>query len=494
ARSRPSRRGAVQRAGVDVLLVALAVLAWYQLRQYSSPLSRSRSGALDVDPLLAAAPTIGVLAGAVLALRLLPPLTRLAERWVDRKPWTATILGTWQAGRRPHAGPVLLLALAVAVGTLAWCLAATSERSLTDQAEHQVGADLRLTEANGSAPAARTDQIAALPATRTALATWREALRLGPVSTPGSLVALDARTAEGVVRLRPDLADGDVFGMLAGSRVTAPVTDLPADARRLTGELLTRIVNADSTVTVQTYAVLVDPHGGHRRLALGSTRDGEALRFAVDLPTGAGAARLAGFTVDSVGRPGMILDWLVRDLRTSADATAGAPVDLGAGGWRWTDRSGSTAEAAVAGATVSVRYTREEDTGFVLRGTAVQLAVVRPAADDPVPLVATPQALAALRVDVGDRTRLYLAGAEVDVRITGTVDSVPGSTEPAALLADLPSLSNRLVHDHGIVRDPQEWWLSVVPQQREQAATAAAALGGLSVSDRLAVADDLAGD
>ena len=107
SRSRPSRGAAVQRASVDVALVALAVLAWTQLRQYSSPLAGA-NGSLGIDPLLAAAPTIGVLAGAVIALRLLPPTTRLAERFVDRRTWNATMFGMWQAGRRPHAGPVLL--------------------------------------------------------------------------------------------------------------------------------------------------------------------------------------------------------------------------------------------------------------------------------------------------------------------------------------------------------------------------------------------------
>ncbi|MGN9778919.1 FtsX-like permease family protein [Micromonospora sp. H33] len=491
SRSRPSRRGLVQRAGVDVVLVALAVLSWYQLRQYSSPLSRSRSGALDVDPLLAAAPTIGVLAGAVLALRLLPPLTRLAERWVDRKPWTATILGTWQAGRRPHAGPVLLLALAVAVGTLAWCLAATSQRSLTDQAEHEVGADLRLTESSIAAPDDRADQIATLPGT--ALAAWREALRLGPAAEPASLVAVDAQAASEVVRLRSDLADGDVFGQLGGGRVTAPAVELPAGARRLTGTLLTRIVGSDLAASVQTYAVLVEPRGGHRRLPLGATRDGEPRRFAVDLPADAGPLRLAGFTVDTVGVPGLRLDWRISDLRAGADGSAGQPVDLGGEPWRWIERTGATAPATAGPGSLSARYARTtDDLPFLHRGTAVQMAVVRPAAADPVPLLATPQALAALRADVGDRTRLYLGGAEVDVRIAGTVDAVPGSTAPAALMADLPSLSTLLLHHHGIVRGPQEWWLSVPPAERERAVQAATELGGLTVHDRQAVAAELA--
>ncbi|HEU4426141.1 MAG TPA: FtsX-like permease family protein, partial [Pilimelia sp.] len=39
SRSRPSRWAVAQRAGVDLAIVAFAVLAWFQLRQYSSPLA-----------------------------------------------------------------------------------------------------------------------------------------------------------------------------------------------------------------------------------------------------------------------------------------------------------------------------------------------------------------------------------------------------------------------------------------------------------------------
>src|SRR5690606_22808593 len=75
AESRAVRRGVIQRAGIDLALVVLALLAWFQLRQYGSPLL-----GLDVDPVLVAAPTIGVLAATVLALRLLPLLTGAAQR------------------------------------------------------------------------------------------------------------------------------------------------------------------------------------------------------------------------------------------------------------------------------------------------------------------------------------------------------------------------------------------------------------------------------
>ncbi|MBQ1046935.1 ABC transporter permease [Micromonospora sp. C51] len=497
SRSRPSRRGMVQRAGLDVLLVGLALLSWYQLSRYSSPLSRSRGGQLGVDPLLAAAPTLGVLAGAVLALRLLPPLVRLTERWVDRRPWTAVMLGTWQAGRRPHAGPVLLLALAVAVGTLAWSLAGTSQRSLDDQAAHRVGADLRLTEATGAAPDGRADQLADLPGIRAVLPAWREPVRLGAGAEPATMVAVDAGAADQVLRLRADLAGGStdrLLGGLADARVPAPETVLPTGTR-LTGQLRTR-GDVDSGVPIRHEMVLSDARGEHRRVALGSTGwDGEPLRFSVELPAGDGPWRLAGFTAETLGGPRLSLDWRLSDLRAGPDATTGTRVDLTADGpWQLVDRAGTATAPTVSGVTLAGRYERDIPAGWFARNTPVQLAVTRTAGPGRVPVVATGAALDMLHVEVGAQTRLFLGGAEVDVVLVDRVTALPGDVEDAALLVDLPSLRTRLFHERGIVRSPQEWWVAVRPGTAAQVAGAAAALDDLTVLDRQDVADELARD
>ncbi|GIJ31240.1 ABC transporter permease [Micromonospora sediminimaris] len=497
SRSRPSRRGMVQRAGLDVLLVGLALLSWYQLSRYSSPLSRSRGGELGVDPLLAAAPTLGVLAGAVLALRLLPPLVRLTERWVDRRPWTAVMLGTWQAGRRPHAGPVLLLALAVAVGTLAWSLAGTSQRSLDDQAAHRVGADLRLTEATGAAPDGRADQLADLPGIRAVLPAWREPVRLGAGAEPATMVAVDADAADQVLRLRADLAGGSTDRLLGGlvdARVPAPETVLPTGTR-LTGQLRTR-GDVDSGVPIRHEMVLSDARGEHRRVALGSTGwDGEPLRFSVELPAGDGPWRLAGFTAETLGGPRLNLDWRLSNLRAGPDTTTGTPVDLTADGpWQLVDRAGTATAPTVSGTTLAGRYERDIPAGWFARNTPVQLAVTRTAGPGRVPVVATGSALDMLHIDVGAQTRLFLGGAEVDVVLVDRVTALPGDVEDAALLVDLPSLRTRLFHEHGIVRSPQEWWVAARPGAAAQVAGAAAALDDLTVLDRQDVADELARD
>ncbi|GAA3743750.1 ABC transporter permease [Plantactinospora mayteni] len=495
SRSRPSRRTIAQRAGLDVALVALAVLGWLQLRQYSSPLAGARpDGTLGIDPLLAATPTVGVLAGAVLALRGLPPMARLAERYVDRRSWTGTMLGMWQAGRRPHAGPVLLLALAVAVGTLAWCLAATSERSLTDQANHQVGADLRLVESSGVAPPARAGQLAELPGTERILPAWRDSPRLGTEGLPAGMVALDVTGAERVVRIRDDLVDGGAAGLFAGmssARVTAPVVPLPPGSTRLTGRITTTGTGGSARIPVRTTAIFTEPHGGHLRIPLGASYDDAPLRFDVELPaSGDAPPRLAGFAVDTLGPPGYVVDWRLTDLRASLASGAGPEVPLADGRqWQAVHRSGQTVPAAAGPRGLTVRYQAPESSAAWWRfNSPISFAVAVAPGQGQVPVVATPEALAALRLGVGEQTVLVLAGGAVDVRITGTVAALPGVPEPAALLVDLPSLSTALFHERGIVGAPEEWWLATRTGQHAEAAEAAAGLGGLQVADRMEVA------
>ena len=87
-----------QRLGLDLVLVLVAVIALAQLRLYGAPITRNARGALGVDPLLVAAPAIGLLAGAVIAIRLVPRLAELAERLLARD---AASCPRWPDGRSP---------------------------------------------------------------------------------------------------------------------------------------------------------------------------------------------------------------------------------------------------------------------------------------------------------------------------------------------------------------------------------------------------------
>lgn len=94
-----------------------------------------------------AAPALCLLAGTVVALRLLPLAARLGERLAVLARGLPTALTGWQLSRRPArgSGPALLLVLAVAMGMFAVGDASSWARSQRDQADFAVGADVRVT-------------------------------------------------------------------------------------------------------------------------------------------------------------------------------------------------------------------------------------------------------------------------------------------------------------------------------------------------------------
>ncbi|WP_199515512.1 ABC transporter permease [Nucisporomicrobium flavum] len=457
ARSRPRTRSVVLRAGLDLVLLALAVLSWLQLRQYASPLSATGSGGgLGIDPLIAAAPTLGVVTGAVLTLRLLPPAARLAARLAERVSDSAAVFGAWQAGRRSHAGPMVLVALAVAAGTVSWCLAATSGRSAADQADLRTGADLRVVEA-GVPPTDRPAVLAALPGVTAALPGVRADVPLATGGPAAQLVAVDAVTGARVVRLRDDLAGGDpdaLWRRLAAARPAPAYATVP---RR--GTVI-------ATAGVRTTAVIADPTGVQARIPVEPDTGG---RFTLTPPPGAWS--LAGFLVEApAAAPGFTVDWRIE----------GLDVPPAARDWQTADRASTGPVARPRPGALTATYR-------VPRSGRVDFAVV-PATSAPVPVAATPAALAGLRLRTGQSTTLTVSGVRVDVTVVATVAAVPGTEGEPALLADLPSLNDQLLARRGVVPVPREWWLATRPAEHAGAAAAAARLDGVELVDRRALA------
>ncbi|WP_405803640.1 FtsX-like permease family protein [Streptomyces sp. NBC_01187] len=234
------------RGGADLALVALAVVAYWQLERRSAGTGvlssgqkpGSSGGTLGIDPVLVAAPALGLLAGTVLVLRLLPLVARFGERRATRGRGLAPALAGWQLSRRPlrGAGPALLLVLAVATGVFAVGQGASWDRSQDDQADFTTGAEVTVGRSTASAIAqgGLYDGIrgvqAVAPVARTVFTAE------GNRST--QVVATDAKAAgAGVLRMRGDLADAPLSRLL---RPLAPKTDaknagirLPADTRAL---------------------------------------------------------------------------------------------------------------------------------------------------------------------------------------------------------------------------------------------------------------------
>ncbi|MGW9631917.1 hypothetical protein ACWGST_14555 [Agromyces sp. NPDC055520] len=107
-------------AAGGVLLIVLAAVSFWQFRLYGSPLVTSASGSLEVDPVAVLAPMLALLALALAALWLIPPVDALLERLAAARPGLVPVLPMRQLSRRAslYAAASLVTTLAVAGLTL----------------------------------------------------------------------------------------------------------------------------------------------------------------------------------------------------------------------------------------------------------------------------------------------------------------------------------------------------------------------------------------
>ena len=178
------------RAGADLALVALAVLACWQLRRYSA-VSTSASGPSAIDPVLVLAPALALAGGTVLTLRLLPAAARAVDRVSAAGRGLTSALAGWQFSRQPlrQGGAALLLVMAVATGTLALAQHQSWTRSAADQAAYVTGGDAQVNLAV-PLPAGATTSITGAAGVRAAMA-----VSVNQVATPAPVVAIDAARA-----------------------------------------------------------------------------------------------------------------------------------------------------------------------------------------------------------------------------------------------------------------------------------------------------------
>ena len=194
-RSGRARLTTVVRAGGDVALLGLALIAVWQLISY--PPLATPSG---INPVLVIAPALAVAAVGIFSLRVLSVTTQFLDRAAARGRRAGATLASWQVSRRPvgQAGSVLLAVLAVATATLAISQYESWRRAVGDQAAFAVGSDVRL-DTPTPVPAGKAGSIADAAGVRAATP-----VTVGTSSAGGTALALDPRNARAAVLLRPD--------------------------------------------------------------------------------------------------------------------------------------------------------------------------------------------------------------------------------------------------------------------------------------------------
>ena len=200
-RDRQARLAGIAWAGGDLALVVLAAVSLWELRGYSA-VAHPASGSLGIDPVVAIAPVLALAGLALIPLRGLPLLARLANQATGHERRLAAAMVSWQIARRPirQAGPALLVVVATATTTLALAGYASWRQSAADQAAFAVGSDVQV-DSTGRVPPGAAEAITGAPGVTAATSA-----SVAGIGNAGQLIALDPSTAGKAILFRPDLS------------------------------------------------------------------------------------------------------------------------------------------------------------------------------------------------------------------------------------------------------------------------------------------------
>ncbi|MFD6437558.1 FtsX-like permease family protein [Streptomyces venezuelae] len=483
-RLRVARFAGAQRFGADLALAAVAVLGWLQLRQYRSPVT----GGNGVDPVLVLAPVAMTVAAALLVLRFLPLLARVVDPLALRGRGLVLPLGGWQIGRRAarHAGPALVVTLALAVAALSSTALAVLDRGDRDQAAFQVGADLRVEPGDGLPSGERRAAYEALPGAES----------VTPVITTEGYVEQDAvavtgiNTARGPVpSLRGDLADRPVRELLAPLGRGVPEHGLPAGRTNGGGrptELPLRVrLSADGggrVVPVRLTVFFEDGDGLTRSSSL-SIKEGGARTVPLKVGAGSAGVRILQIDLSMVGErvrrtyrltvdqvPGLTRPARWRDLRADRpDRHAAGCPDVGP---EQSQRGRKPSAAAPGPVLCSDRPGAGKLVDAVLRGPDgdlkyptwnVRLGTDRPKGRPAAPALADAALLSSGAVRVGDTVTVRgSTGGSARVKIVGRVAAVPGlPRDRPRLLADSRAMAAQWTLGGALPGAESAWWVGV---------------------------------
>jgi len=547
ARARRGRQAAIAgltRAGADVALVLLAVLADWQLRHYSAA-SAGAGGSFGVDPVIAVAPALALAGGTVAALRLMPAGGRAGDRLIAHGRRLTVALASWQISRQPirQGGAALLIVLAVATGTLALTQRQSWTRSDHDQAAFISGADVRVDTAE-PLTAAQAGALVRAPGVRHAM----PVAAFPQYAAGGEILALDASQAADVSLLRADqspLPAASLFAKILpgpggsgshGGPGTGQATGVALPGHAAEVRLTARLGPASLGLVPVTVSVSVEDGDGDVYQVQAGTlpADGRDHTLTAVLIGGAGEAispvRLTSITVSytlpATRPPGpatFVVDTLSGDPGTpqlpGTDLlgwTSSASSGELSGVRQSTGTSGPSGLPAVVPAPSAEGRARSVtfNPGYGLApspspGTPPspvygQLALTAAApGTGPIPGLATQRFLAATSARVGSTVQTDINGTSIGVNVVAEVTTFPAvSAGGGALIVDLATLQDILTSQSLEPAQVTQWWLATTGQRPPpglaatlppgSAVTSSAAAAAALVSDPLSVVPEQA--
>jgi hypothetical protein len=489
----PARRRAVARRGVDVLLLVVAAVSWWQLRSRPSTAAGS-------DVLLTLAPVLWLTAVSLVAVRCLPSLVEAAAAAGSRSR-ALLPLSLHPVALRLSAGTALvLLATASAAATFGVALHATWQRAQADQADLRVGTGLSLGLASPPTAvdaAAIKRQITATSGSGTVLSpvTSRSVALgrfVGDEGNPPQLLALDTRHAAALLHGR--LEDGATWsgvGHDVAPTSVVPGLQLPPGGR---GVELSGRAPASAPVTVTPIVVVQDATGVRSTLAASAVPlDGRSHPVLWSAPPAPGQRVVAvdlSLAGSGVGDPGD---------ESSVDVSVelripGRDSDAAVAGWQARQLG---RDSPVVGESVAVR--QAGDAVVLTTRARLNLAyllysdgeILATAFDPPaaVPVAVSQQLIDTVGTKVGGSLSATVDDTALELRVVRVVPTVPSAPGRIAVLADVDTLSRTLIGAGRLDPVVDAFWVSR-SSARTDSALQSLKLGEVTTRDQ--VADQLA--
>jgi hypothetical protein len=490
AGARPSTAPFIHRYYIDILILIVIGLIWWQIQSRGAFLVRSLgTNELEIDFTLLLGPVLGLLALGLLILRFFPLAVAVLARIIEPVGSVWLVQGLRRVSRDPivPGSLVVLLMLATSLGVIGSAFSSTLDQSQRDRARYEAGADLRLLHTGNAAPVASqglADLLSGVSSVQGAAEVNRINGRLltqGFGITGVSTLAVDANSFGNVAWYRPDFSNGGslqelITGLSPSETLLEDGMRLPNDATGLA--LWAHPNRPDSRLTM--HARLLDSQGQYFDVPLGDlgTHGWQRLEGGLKPPETQGQGRLSQppsitvtppFTLLALhvaGRSGMNSPGAVFLDSVSVLTPRGDQALANLGNLeRWhtiEDYSRPGLYALESSASVT-RVEGRPSAAFSWAPGGIGLRGLRfGSVEEPLPAVVSSTLLEAADVQVGDTLSLGMSTFAVPIKVVAAADFFPTldpRDQPFAIV-DLRSFThyaNR--HNQKVVGGSNELWV-----------------------------------
>jgi ABC-type lipoprotein release transport system permease subunit len=442
--ARPERKPFFQRFFLDIGIIVLGIVVWFELRERGALVSSGLADDQSTDLTLLFAPALFLFAGILGVLRVFPYAASAVSWLAGRSAPAWFALGFWRIARSPFhsAWTVLLIALVVGTAIITGTLASTLQRSQEERILYRTATDLRVVAPEGGSQAGRllTDRLRDLPGVTEATSVLRRPARTG---TTGSGIEFEFFAVE-----------PEVFGKISWFRDDFSSRPLPELMELVTVSPRAPLMAPDDATSIGiwlkpeepvsrgfVWVVLRSPNGIATVISMGSI-DGDEWQFkSADLEQVGLPAQVIGIQifqniggdraipntiffddleVQTVGRPGTESITILEDFeseRTWSGLATSEGLDT-----RFTLvpellESGLSRIGSVSGKQVArLALGRGTDSG--VRGMAA-------VGDGPIPAIASKSFLATSGLAVGATMVATIEDVKVPLRIVDSVSLMP---------------------------------------------------------------------